>query len=117
MPAEVARLEGLDADGRIAWRRTADCARADDARGLSSRRNDAAGPLGRAVTAILRDLGFPAAAFLVDVDPAPSTQRRADAVTFLLAPNPGEPPRPLASIASGGELSRVSLAIKGARRR
>ena len=32
-------------------------------------------------------------------------------VVFLLAPNPGEPPRPLARIASGGELSRVSLAV------
>jgi len=37
----------------------------------------------------------------------------ADAITFVLAPNPGEPPRPLARIASGGELSRVALALKG----
>ena len=36
----------------------------------------------------------------------------ADAVAFLFAPNPGEPARPLARIASGGELSRVALAIK-----
>jgi DNA repair protein RecN (Recombination protein N) len=35
-----------------------------------------------------------------------------DAVAFLIAPNPGEPARPLARIASGGELSRVALAIK-----
>ena len=36
----------------------------------------------------------------------------ADQVVYRLAPNPGEPPRPLARIASGGELSRVALAIK-----
>ena len=35
-----------------------------------------------------------------------------DQVVYRLAPNPGEPPRPLARIASGGELSRVALAIK-----
>jgi DNA repair protein RecN (Recombination protein N) len=35
-----------------------------------------------------------------------------DSVVFVIAPNPGEPPRPLARIASGGELSRVALAIK-----
>ena len=35
-----------------------------------------------------------------------------DEVVFRLAPNPGEPPRPLARIASGGEMSRVALAIK-----
>ena len=35
-----------------------------------------------------------------------------DSVAFLIAPNPGEPARPLARIASGGELSRVALAIK-----
>jgi DNA repair protein RecN (Recombination protein N) len=36
----------------------------------------------------------------------------ADAVTFTFAPNPGEPPRPLGRIASGGEASRLSLALK-----
>jgi DNA repair protein RecN (Recombination protein N) len=36
----------------------------------------------------------------------------ADRVTFTFAPNPGEPPRPLGRIASGGEASRVSLALK-----
>lgn len=36
-----------------------------------------------------------------------------DAVEFLIAPNPGEPPKPLRKIASGGELSRVMLALKG----
>jgi DNA repair protein RecN (Recombination protein N) len=38
----------------------------------------------------------------------------ADAVEFLLAANPGEPPRPVKSVASGGELSRVMLALKTA---
>ena len=49
----------------------------------------------------------------VDVDAGARSMRTgADDVTFLLAPNPGEPARPLARIASGGELSRVALAIE-----
>ncbi|SDW54272.1 DNA replication and repair protein RecN [Marininema mesophilum] len=40
------------------------------------------------------------------------TATGADDVEFLIAPNPGEPPRPLAKIASGGELSRIMLALK-----
>jgi DNA repair protein RecN (Recombination protein N) len=43
-------------------------------------------------------------------EPGPEGQ---DRVEFLIAPNPGEPPRPLARIASGGELSRIMLAMLG----
>jgi DNA repair protein RecN (Recombination protein N) len=45
--------------------------------------------------------------------PAELEAAGADDIAFLLAPNPGEPARPLARIASGGEMSRVALAIKG----
>ena len=81
-----------------------------------------------AVGAILVDMGFPAGVFEVVVGrrPAdagePAVEIDGDAVAFdasgvdqvvyRLAPNPGEPARPLARIASGGELSRVALAIK-----
>ncbi len=62
---------------------------------------------------------------VVAEEPAPGAALRRDGidqVELLLAPNPGEPPRPLAEIASGGELSRVMLAVntvlgKGRRRR
>ncbi|MFC4078209.1 DNA repair protein RecN [Salinithrix halophila] len=40
------------------------------------------------------------------------TETGADRVEFLIAPNPGEPPRPMVKIASGGELSRIMLALK-----
>jgi DNA repair protein RecN (Recombination protein N) len=49
---------------------------------------------------------------LTDDAPAAWTRRGIDAVEFLLSPNPGEEVRPLARIASGGELSRVMLALR-----
>ena len=58
---------------------------------------------------------MPAATFSVDSSRGRSAcigDDGADDVTFLLAPNPGEPPRPLAKAASGGELSRAMLALR-----
>ena len=52
------------------------------------------------------------AAIELDGDAVAFDASGADQVVYRLAPNPGEPPRPLARIASGGELSRVALAIK-----
>jgi DNA repair protein RecN (Recombination protein N) len=112
---EVARLEGAGtrrieleaADARL--RAAAD----EAAAALSALRREATSRLAAAVTAALHELGFPVAAFDAFLGPAPLDASGADAVTFLLAPNPGEPPRPLARIASGGELSRVALAIRG----
>jgi DNA repair protein RecN (Recombination protein N) len=79
---------------------------------LSKVRCAAAGPLAAAVTSRLRELAMPAATFEVDVTDAAPTDDGADDVTFLLAPNPGEPARPLARAASGGELSRAMLALR-----
>lgn len=64
------------------------------------------------VTERLIELGFPSAAFVIRVDGSALDESGADTVSYLLAPNPGEPPRPLSRIASGGELSRVALALK-----
>src|SRR5260370_4581712 len=58
---------------------------------------------------------MPAATFEVAVEPgdlAAAGEDGADDVTFLLAPNPGEPARPLARAASGGELARAMLALR-----
>src|ERR1700736_3097348 len=55
---------------------------------------------------------MPKATLEVVLEPAPMTEDGADAVTFLLAPNPGEPPKVLARAASGGELSRAMLALR-----
>ncbi|MEX0666034.1 MAG: DNA repair protein RecN [Acidimicrobiia bacterium] len=79
---------------------------------LSNERRRAAAPLADAVTAHLRELAMPAAQLEVLIAPGPLTDDGADDVTFLLAPNPGEPPKPLAKAASGGELSRAMLALR-----
>lgn len=60
----------------------------------------------------LADLGMAATQFEVSIEPQPMTGKGADRVEFLLSPNPGEPLRPLAKIASGGEMSRIMLAMK-----
>jgi DNA repair protein RecN (Recombination protein N) len=118
--AERARAEAVrlaDADAERAISEAADArlraAAESAAAALGAARRAAAARLGPAVTEALGALGFPAAAFAVTVDAAPLDATGTDAVAFVLAPNPGEPRRPLARIASGGELSRVALAIKG----
>ncbi len=79
---------------------------------LSAARRAAADPLGSAVTVRLRELAMPAATFAVEIEEADLGEDGADSVAFLLAPNPGEPARPLARAASGGELSRAMLALR-----
>jgi DNA repair protein RecN (Recombination protein N) len=112
--AEVERLRGMDGERRA---RTADAerllARASASAGeLSSARRATANRLAGEVTERLVGLGFPSAALQIEVNTATLDETGADAVDFLFAPNPGEPARGLARIASGGELSRVALAIK-----
>jgi DNA repair protein RecN (Recombination protein N) len=88
---------------------------------LNARRRTAAKPFAEAVRRSLADLGMQGTRFEVDVSDgdaaAPLAARATDAglgaVTFLASPNVGEELRPLAKIASGGELARVALAIKG----
>ncbi len=77
---------------------------------LSARRRQAAGELSVAVEAELESLGMGQAIFRVEVS-AGATER-TDRVEFLLGANVGETARPLAKVASGGELSRVMLAIR-----
>ncbi|MCP4294957.1 MAG: hypothetical protein GY786_05075 [Proteobacteria bacterium] len=67
----------------------------------------------------MEELGLEKSQFLIDISPLSSKDsklafgnRGADRVEFLISTNPGQPPKPLAKIASGGELSRVMLAIK-----
>ncbi|CAN5760044.1 DNA repair protein RecN [soil metagenome] len=113
--AEADRLRGLEAE-RARRRSEAEVlegtAREAAAR-LSAARTRTATTLASDVTRALEELGFPRAAFEITLVPAELDESGADAVAYLLAPNPGEPPRPLARIASGGEMSRVALAIKG----
>jgi DNA repair protein RecN (Recombination protein N) len=79
---------------------------------LSARRRKAAGTLAREVSRLLPGLGLPNGKVVVQVEPGPVTADGADQVTFLVELNVGMEARPLAQVASGGELSRLTLAFK-----
>ncbi|QGU04522.1 DNA repair protein RecN [Corynebacterium comes] len=82
------------------------------ARKLSAARRKAAGRLAGEVTAELQGLAMAKARLVVDVRDVAPGRDGADEVELMLAPNAGTEPRPLASSASGGELSRVMLALE-----
>jgi len=79
---------------------------------LTADRKKAATKLAKDVKTALQPLGMKHAEFLVSITAQPSTETGADAVEFLLSANPGEPPRLLSRVASGGELSRILLVLK-----
>lgn len=79
---------------------------------LSEIRRAGARAFSEAVKNELRDLGMPDAVFQVAIENTDLSETGIDKVEFLISANPGEPPRPLAKIASGGEMSRIMLAIK-----
>ena len=117
LSAELA--QGADADGALAKaearvaRAVGTCLAAGKA--LSRKRAAAAKEWSTTLTRELKPLGFPHArvafevASVLDGRPTPAG---LDEVTLAFTANPGEPARPLARIASGGELSRVMLALK-----
>ena len=85
------------------------------ARRVSESRTAAAEVLGAEIEASLHKLGMQNARFRVDVVPEPErapAPRGNDRVDFLVSANPGQPLRPIAQVASGGELSRMSLAVQ-----
>jgi DNA repair protein RecN (Recombination protein N) len=79
---------------------------------LSERRRQAAAKLARQVEKELASLAMERAKLEIVVEPAAWSESGADKVAFLISPNPGEEPRPLEKVASGGELSRIALALK-----
>ena len=101
------RLRGLS--GEIA---AAEQAVEKAGRELSAARRKAATKLAAAVTKELRGLGFLKASFGVDIVARAPDASGCDAVDFRFEPNPGEPARSLAAIASTGEIARVMLAVK-----
>lgn len=105
--AEETRRQVALAAARQAY--TAACAE------LSAARREAAARLELAVAAELPPLRLGSARFSVAVEPAPPEgcgERGADLVRFLVCTNPGQTPGPLARVASGGELARLTLALK-----
>ncbi|MGH9339284.1 MAG: DNA repair protein RecN [Acidobacteriota bacterium] len=82
--------------------------------GLSQKRAQSVGALCRQVELALSQLAMENCVFSVELktDQEHPTEQGIDSAEFLISPNPGEAPRPLARIASGGELSRIILALK-----
>lgn len=113
--AELRSLAGLDDDAaRAAAEVEAAALRYRRAAAvLTEAREKAAAALGPAIDGQLRSLAMPRAKVSIAFAPAraPLSPSGAERAEFLLAPNPGEEARPLARIASGGELSRVMLAL------
>jgi DNA repair protein RecN (Recombination protein N) len=103
----LATLEQKTADARATF--------LDSGRQLSGKRAKHAAALSRSVSSLLVELGMPHGEFRVELQPKPI--ERADAtglerVEFQVKLNPGLPFAPLAKVASGGELSRISLALE-----
>ena len=82
------------------------------AEALSKCRREASLNVVAEVTDALRFLDMPKVRFEVSQKPCPLNENGGDEVEFLVATNPGEPVQPLAKIASGGELSRMMLALR-----
>jgi DNA repair protein RecN (Recombination protein N) len=105
--AEISRLEREAAAAATKF--------ADAAAKLTAARTRAAAKLEQAVSAELPPLRLEKAKFFVAVSALPEAEwgaHGADSVRFLIATNPGQAPGPLGRIASGGELSRLMLALK-----
>lgn len=82
---------------------------------LSTRRRATARRLGESVSALMSELGMSGGRFEVQLDAQSGDEpdvQGAERVDFLVSANPGQPPRPLRKVASGGELARISLAIE-----
>ncbi len=79
---------------------------------LTARRTETAGKLAQRVEAELGALAMERAVFEIAVRPADASAFGMDTVEFLVSPNLGEVPKPIEKIASGGEISRIALALK-----
>ena len=101
------KIQALDVEIAAAEKRVVECGVA-----LTASRRKAGAKLGKAVTGELRGLGFLKAGFSVALEPREPDSTGCDAVVYRFEPNPGESARPLAQIASTGEIARVMLAVK-----
>lgn len=92
--------------------KTAQAAWQTSAQLLSKKRQQAAKTLSAAVTSAMQPLGMPNGQFQIAVEDASASAAGQDKVVFEVAMNPGQPFQSMAKVASGGELSRVSLALQ-----
>jgi len=117
LTTELSDIENLDVNLEILDRELA-AARAtyfDLARKMSAERQSAADRLAREVTAQMQSLGMPGGAFevnLIALDDNQVGSAGLERVEFMVSANPGQAVKPLNKVASGGELSRISLALQ-----
>jgi DNA repair protein RecN (Recombination protein N) len=117
LQAELSTLEGADAtlaDLTVRRERLAQ-QYSQAAAALTQARQKAALSLGESVTDLMRGLGMPGGRFEVTVTAADHDRidpSGRDDIEFLVSANPGQPPKAIAKVASGGELSRISLAVQ-----
>jgi DNA repair protein RecN (Recombination protein N) len=114
---ELAVLESDDEDLEIlaGKAQAAEARYREAAAALSRSRQTAARRLGKQVSGAMQGLGMEGGEFRVAVDSDPELRLAThglDRIDFLVTANPGQPLQPLARVASGGELSRISLAIQ-----
>lgn len=103
----AARLEQLRAEREDLGRRQREACGV-----LSTLRREAAAELGERIVGVLGRIGFPRGLFEVRLESVEPGASGSDRVVFCFGPNPGEPVLPLPRIASSGEISRVTLAVK-----
>ena len=113
---EIRSLEGAEQSLEQCERALESIERAyrEAAQRLSRARRRAADALGAQITALMQSLGMTGGRFAVGIEPAPEEfgPHGADSIEFLVSANPGQPLKSLAKVASGGELSRISLAVQ-----
>ncbi|MEB4592767.1 DNA repair protein RecN [Candidatus Thiothrix sp. Deng01] len=104
---DLETLEKQLREAAAAYRKQADT--------LSTARSQAARQLSDSVSSAMQELGMQGGKFVIVVTQDPDASFQAmglDNIEFTVSANPGQPPKPLVKVASGGELSRISLAIQ-----
>ena len=113
---ELQQLTEAEQNLGILEQHISDCraAYANSARKLSEARQQAATALSEAITASMQELNMQGGVFQIEQqsDPSQPSRHGIDRIAFRVATNPGQSPSPLSETASGGELSRISLAIQ-----
>ncbi|HEY8354187.1 MAG TPA: DNA repair protein RecN [Methylophilaceae bacterium] len=111
--SRMAELEGLGDDEALRRREDEARIRYDELAGkLSAGRRQAAERLGREITERMQTLALAGGSFAVALEAHEPSANGLEQVEFLVAGHAGVAPRPLSKVASGGELSRISLAIR-----
>lgn len=112
LAAQLRQLaDASDIDGLRAQEAKAKAAYLAAAEKLSVARGSAAQSLGIAVTAAMQDLSMAGGRFAIALNPCEPASYGLEQIEFMVAAHPGSAPRPLAKVASGGELARIALAI------